>query len=325
QVTSGGVPVADADVSVWTATGNATDVQADANGDYTAVFAPGSYTLIVDGAGFARNYSTATFAAGPQATNVALTAESAVSASVSLSDGQAVQSVNVLGVLHGDQPFPDFSGHFNTSDFQLGSLDPGVYDFTISVPGYYEASIPDVLIAQGQTVDLGAFQLTPVDLVASATDVAERNDSYNYFFGSFPGMFADGLVGPDATKIVKEYFEGPGVPVPFQMDTVPIQSYTYSPSAAPNPPVIVTDVTDPATTAAFATNPVTKNALQKTLAQIIKGGFAGSTGLEGLPEVQKWLAPYFANGTIPGKLTLDVKQTMTELLLDDWQTVSKFS
>ncbi len=46
QVTAGGVPVADADVSVWSAAGVlVTDVQSDSSGNYTATIPAGSYTL----------------------------------------------------------------------------------------------------------------------------------------------------------------------------------------------------------------------------------------------------------------------------------------
>src|SRR5581483_5038197 len=105
QVTAGGVPVAGAGVAVATSSGLVTAVQTDANGNYSATFAAGSYTVVASAPGLARSYS-----------DVTLAAESAASGSVSLSDGQPIQSIDVLGVLHGNEPLSDFSDSFTTAN-----------------------------------------------------------------------------------------------------------------------------------------------------------------------------------------------------------------
>ena len=121
QVTGLGVPVPDADVTVTSGSGLVTTVQSDTNGNYTATFPPGSYTLVVSAPGLAPGYINATLAAGPQALNVALAAESAVSGSVSLTDGQPIESIDVFGVLEGNEPLPDFSATSTIADFLLDS------------------------------------------------------------------------------------------------------------------------------------------------------------------------------------------------------------
>ena len=129
RVTGGGVSVAGASVTVWTATGLVADVETDANGNYVATFVPGTYTLEVDAQGLARSYSNVTLAAGPQSLNIALAPESAVNGNVSLSDGQPIQSIDVLAVLQGSKPNPYFGATFTSGDFLLDSLSQA---FTIS-------------------------------------------------------------------------------------------------------------------------------------------------------------------------------------------------
>jgi hypothetical protein len=317
QVTGGGFPVAGADVSVWSATGVVTDVQTNASGNYAASFPPGTYTLIVSAPGLARSYSSVTLAAGPQGLHVALAAESAVSGMVSLSDGQAIKSIDVLGVLHGNQPLPYFSATFTRADFLFDSLAAGVYDFCISAPGYNPVSIPNVQIGQGQTVNLGAVQLAPVDPVASAIDVGLRNTWFYAIASTFLNEFH---CGSDAARIISEYFTGPGVASPFRVlgmvtDSNYLPGSNYSYSTVPNDHVTIQDQTD---VKSFRDNSSTKDALETTLLLI-------DIGLEDLPEVQSWLRPFKNNGTIPPPLDMDVPTVMDELSLSQWQDVEEGS
>jgi hypothetical protein len=313
RITAGGVPVAGADFEVWTATGIVTDVQSEAKGSYSAIFAPGSYTVIVDADGFARDYSDVTFSAGSQSLNFALASESAASGTVSLSDGQAIQSVDVVGVLQGNEPLPYFSESFTTANFLLDSLAPGVYDFDISAPNYSSVSIPDVQIGQGQTVDLGVVQLSPIDPVASAIDLALKNTWSVSLLGYLNTYGAGTSATNSARQVVGEYLFGQGVASPFQ---TAFPNYTpgtsYTDSTNPNPLVNITDPTD---VDSFQSSPTTKNALQQTLNQII------NNGLQNLKAVTEWLKPYTTNGTIPPNLTLPLIPVMDALGLASWQLV----
>ncbi len=162
--------------------------------------------------GLARNYSNVTLAAGPQAINVALGAESAVSGSVSLSDGQAIQSiVCILAVLQGNEPIPYFSGAITSTDFVLGSLPPGTYDFSIVSPDYTPALISNVQIGQGQTVNLGTVQLERPKDSQVTWRVLEPVIAYR----GVTGNFADLKVNPVLVSRPmhrNEYFKGIGVP-----------------------------------------------------------------------------------------------------------------
>ena len=313
QVTAGGIPVAGAYVSVWTATAMVADVQTDANGNYVATFVPGTYTLEVDAQGLARSYSDVALAAGPQALNIALAPESAVSGDVSLSDGQTTTSIEVVAILQGSEPNPYFGVTLTSGDFLLGSLPPGVYEFSISASGYNPTTISDVPIGQGQTVNLGAIELTPVDPVASEVMAAQRNFA-EFVVSRF--FVADGAISgaTGLQQIFQEYFAGPAVAKPFQvLGLIPLQDYIYDNSTALNPTVSLTDDVD---INGFKNNPTTMSALQETLKQII------NSGLQNVPMVQAWLAPFEANGTIPAPLTLSVAQTMQYLNLGGWQYVN---
>ena len=82
QVTAGGVPVAGANVSVWTATGTRDRCPNRRERELCRHLPRREATrLIVDAAGLARSYSNVTLAAGPQAINIAFLPESAVSGS----------------------------------------------------------------------------------------------------------------------------------------------------------------------------------------------------------------------------------------------------
>jgi hypothetical protein len=326
QVTAGGAPVADADVSVWSASGTPiTDIQTDANGNYAANFVPGTYTLIVSAQGLSRSYSDVTLAAGPQAINIALSADSAVSGTVTLSDGQSIQSVGlgVLGVLDGTEPDPYFAGSFSSGTFLLDSLTPGVYDFSISAPGYNAVTISGVQVVQGQTVNLGAVQLTPVDDVAIAAQVAMRNTYLTGVLALFNGAGA----GPYALQIYSYYFTGPGVAKPFQTPTLlPVQDTTYTPSTAANPSVTINSENDPTDTNAFLYHPTTTEALTSTLKLITAALDNG--GYQQVPKVAAWLQPFATNGTYPVSpemLRVPVATVMEALNLGEYQDVVKGS
>ena len=125
QVAANGLPVADADVSVWSASGDlVTTFQTDANGDYVANFLAGTYTMIVGADGFARSYSTATLASGHQTLNFSLMPESAVSGSVSLSDGQSIQNeqIYIFALLEENDADPYISVAITVRGLPVGLL-----------------------------------------------------------------------------------------------------------------------------------------------------------------------------------------------------------
>ena len=322
QVTGGGAPVADADVSVWSASGALiTDVHTDANGNYAATFVPGTYTLVVSAQGLARSYSNVTLAAGPQALNIALSADSAVSGSVSLSDGQSIQSVGlgVLGVLDGTQLDPYFAGTFSSGNFLLDSLTPGVYDFSISAPGYNPVTISGVQVVQGRTVNLGAVQLTPVDDVANAIQVGLRNT----YLDTLALLFTGAGAGPLALRIYGYYFTGPGVAQPFQvLGNLPLQDTNYTRSTAANPSVAINSQNDPTDTNYFLDHPTTTQALTATLQQITNA--LNNGGYQNVPDVATWLQPFATNGTYPPSpvtITVPVATVMAALNLGSYQNV----
>jgi hypothetical protein len=322
QVTGGGAPVADADVSVWSASGALiTGVHTDANGNYAATFVPGTYTLVVSAQALARSYSNVTLAAGPQALNIALSADSAVSGSVSLSDGQSIQSVGlgVLGVLDGTQPDPYFAGTFSSGTFLLDSLTPGVYDFSISAPGYNPVTISGVQVVQGRTVNLGAVQLTPVDDVANANQVGLRNT----YLDTLALLFTGAGAGPLALQIYGYYFTGPGVAQPFQvLGNVPVQDTNYTRSTAANPSVAINSQNDSTDTNYFLDHPTTTQALTATLQQITNA--LNNGGYQNVPDVATWLQPFATNGTYPPNpvtITVPVAKVMAALNLGSYQNV----
>ena len=101
--------------------------------------------------------------------------------------------------------------------------------------------VSDVQIGQGQTVNLGTIDLTPVDDKVSSLQVTDRNWDY-VFLGLL--FIADGAnSGATGLKtIFQEYIAGPAVAQPFQvLGTIDVKNYTYTRSTASNPTVPLTD------------------------------------------------------------------------------------
>jgi len=335
QVTAGGVPVANADISVLSTAGViVTSFQSDANGNYVTNFPAGSYTIIVDAEGFARNYASVTLANGLQALNLSLVPESAISGSVSLSDGNSIQDeqICIIGLLEGNDSDPYFSNAITGANFLLGSLPPGTYDFSIVSPNYTPFLISNVQIAAGQTVNLGTILLTPEDSEVYGMDLSYLYYAYIGVTGMFANWQTTGKSGPQASDIVQEYFTGVGAPTQYtDMSTGSIlytnqiatwnprsinvnDLYEYSISSRENPSYPINNSTD---VGYFQTDPTTAKALQATLAMII------NSGLKNLPEVQAWVNAYEMSGTIPHPLSIDVQDAMTRLGLAGWQDVTK--
>jgi len=281
-----GAPVAGASVFILSGAGPVDVGTTDADGDYSLAFVPGSYTLMVAAPDLARFYSDVTFAPGPAELNVTLAGESAVTGTVSLSDGQAVQNLTAIGVLQGSEPYPYFSATFTSGEFRLGSLAPGVYDFTFSVPGYNDVTLSGVQVGQGQTVDLGAIQLSPPDPPDSTLDWLKTEAMKWIQIWSTahnPGL--------DAQKIFNLYFN----------------------STAPNPAntVIITDQDD---VDAFRYSPTTFNAFLETLNQI--GDQIGT-----LPEVYEAIQNLQCGTTTT--LQWPVTTLMPKLGLGGWMWVTQ--
>ena len=279
-----GAPVADASVFIFSG-GQFVDVATtDTSGDYSDTCAAGSYTLMIAAPGLARVYSNVTLAAGFSVLNFALANESAATGTVTLSDGQPVQNLEVIAVLHGSEPFPYFADTFTSGDFSLGALAPGVYDVTVFSPGYNADTISGVSIGPGQTLDLGAIQLEPPDPVNPALqglkDAAEAIIS---------GMFSGS--GKDGQAIYNEYFNGTG----------------------PNQGL---QITDPKDVQQFIDNPQTTNALENTLAQIVQR-------IQNLPEVQQAIQNLQNCNAPKATLKFYVTQLMPALGLGNWMNVTQ--
>jgi hypothetical protein len=301
QVTSAatGAPLPGASVCVMSGSGTnfviVASINTDSNGDYSLAFVPGAYTLIVEGvSGVARMDSAVTLAAGPTRLDFALIAESAVTGVVSLSDGNTVQSVSVLATLEGNEPDPYFSDVFTTANFTLGSLMAGTYDILISTPGYSVATINAVTIGQGQTVNLGAIELTPVDpfwlTPVKAADYAALGALFSQF-------------GSDAKTIYHEYFNGSS------------SSFVPGTLSVANAPVTISDSQD---VNSFKNSPTTANALQATLQQI-------EDNITSLPEVQDAINSFQNCDDDPYEDTFDVEELMSDTGLSAWQTVTNAS
>jgi uncharacterized repeat protein (TIGR01451 family) len=310
---STGAPVAGASVIVLSPDKTVVIGQTDAAGDYRVTFVPGAYTLMIGGAsGLARTYSDVTLPAGPVRLDFALSGESAATGAVSLSDGQTVQNLEVVAVLHGNEPFPFFPGTFTTSTFQLGSLVPGVYDFTISAPGYNSVTMSDIPIGQGQTVDLGTIQLTPPAATESnplraAVEMAIAPMVQNFQLGSPPAN------GPNELKAAAEIVIGQMFQK-FGSDAHTIYEEYFDPHI-PNPEVTIQDAQD---VAAFRDDPQTTIALETTLKVI-------EEGITNLPEVQAAINDFQNCDSQTYTHTFDVAELLPELGLEGWLNVTKDS
>ncbi len=270
QVTSAatGLPVAGAVVAVMAGNGLEAVATTNANGDYSTVFPPGSYAFVVDAPGLAREYSAdAPFAAGLTTLNFALAPESAATGTVKLTDGQAVPSIDVLATLDGTEPLPYFYGAFTGPTFDLGSLAPGVYSFTVSVPNYVPVTVDNVAVGPGATVNLNLIQLTPEDPVISNALVAAKD----YLQAAVTAFFALRHPGSSAQLALDEYFNGPGVGTL----TGGLGVSTLTPSQTTNPVVYLTG----SDLQSLQNSATTQNALQQTI------NFIG-TKIKDAPQVQ---------------------------------------
>lgn len=291
-----GAPIAGALVLVTAGTDTiVATLTTDAAGGYRTALVPGSYTLVVVAPGLARSYADATFAPGPARLNVALAAESAVTGSVSLSDGQPVTEVRVIAALHGDQPVPFLAHTFDTATFRLGMLPAGVYDILVFVPGYDPVTLNDVTVGPGQTTPLGALVLTPPDPVAPILLALK-----GYSQLTLQGIFRL-LGGSDSLDILNLYFNGPGA-----------TNDPVADSSVPNPAVFITDPKD---VGLFRDAPQTRNALQVTLREIAQR-------ITNLPEVQQAIAQLKDCDAGAQTIPLNVRDVMSRLGLGGFMDVN---
>jgi len=314
QVTAAatGAAVAGATVFVMSGSGMVNDVSTDASGNYAIAFTPGSYTLVVAAPGLARNYTNVTLAAGVTPLNFSLAPEGEATGTVSLSDGNAVQSVAVFAVLQGNGPLPYFTATSTSANFLLDSMAPGVYDISIAVPNYGPVTIANVQIGQGQTVNLGSVSLSPVDPIAPVGLLALKLAAYD----GVALVLAKAGAGASAWQVFQEYFNGQGTATT-TASNVP-GAYSYTPSTVPNSPVTITG----SDLAAFQNSSVTHNALQMTLEKI-----ASAIQSDPPSDLQPILAALKKAGCDAQAVekTWNVEELMPELELGNWMFVSMAS
>ena len=141
-------------------------------------------------------------------------AEATASGTVSLSDGQSIQSLDVVGVLQGNAAVPRFLRRvLDRGAFLLGSLAPGVYRFldrpSRLQPGH-DQQRPDRTGPDGRPRH--STSLTPLDPVANNFDVLDRELLVSILSWRNRVLNLMTGIGTDAEQIAKEYFTGPGVP-----------------------------------------------------------------------------------------------------------------
>jgi hypothetical protein len=318
QVTAAatGAPAAGATVIVTSNGGVVNQISTDASGNYALAVPPGSYSLVVAGQNLARSDFTTTLAAGVSTQNFSLEPEATVSGTVSLSDGQPVTSVVVLAVLQGNEAMPDFAQPFTSANFTLGSLPAGVYDISVTVPGYTPVTLNNVSVGEAQSVQLGTFQLSPIDDRASVAvgDLYAADEALVY------GMFASKGAGASAMQVLQEYFSGPGVAT-INSIIPPIITYTPQPKfpdGPTNPPVTLygKDLFS------LANSATTDNALQQTLSEIADRlyGPLGSNDLQ-MKAARAKLANESCNAPAI-ELQWPVSDLMPELGLGNWMNVT---
>jgi hypothetical protein len=290
-----GAPIAGASVLIMAGlnqmVGSATT---DVSGVYECVVAPGNYTVIAASPGLSRADLPVTLSAGPTRFDVALAADTAVTGTVSPTDGQTVQNLSVVASLHGD-PLPFFTNTYTNASFLLDSLAPGVYDFDIFAPGYNAAILTNVTIAAGQTVDLGTVTLTPPDPDDPALAAQKAADQALI---DFYGQQHD--FGPQFQQIVDQYFNGLGT-----------SKDPFNPSGQANPSVQLTGK-DAET---FQNAPQTAQALEATLAVI-------GQNIQNYPAVQEAMQKLQNCYSQPITIALAVPGLMANLGLSQWQKVT---
>jgi hypothetical protein len=221
-VTAGatGAPVADAAIVLFAGNDVIVTGSSNAAGQYVfPTLRPGTYTAMVVAENLARAWVEVTIADEPQRVDLALVSESAATGTMTLSDKQPVHELGVIALRQGGEPFSFFADVYETGKFRLGLLAEGVYDFEVVHPGYNSVVIENVVVLQGETVDLGLINLATTGTLASiissalpaASPALPGPISLAMYLTAKLLLVANAHATHDAgtLRVVERYFDGP--------------------------------------------------------------------------------------------------------------------
>ena len=224
QVTAAvtGAPVAGATVEAVGSAGTDYDAQTDSNGFYTVTgLADDTYTLVVAANGLAEAEITGlnVTAAMPATQNVALSPQATITGTLNLASGGPTGGVPFVEAVPtgSTDPYQDYYGTFQGTQFTVPNLPPGTYALTVSENGYVAQNPAAVTVTAGGTQAVGTLTLAPA---ASVT-------------GTVVQM---GTTTPDAYDVVfaSAARPSPGPPLPTPMATLRLMAFhqdrTHSPS-----------------------------------------------------------------------------------------------
>ena len=137
---------------------------------------PGIYDLVVNAAGYGlADVLGVDVTAGNALESLTLSPASSLTGTISLaSGGPSETTLQVTAALAGStDPNQTFTTSSTSSTFNLTGLGAGTYAVTLALPGYITQTVSGVVVAAGQSVDLGNITLDPaseIDGTVTSTD-----------------------------------------------------------------------------------------------------------------------------------------------------------
>ena len=159
------------------ATNQTFDVTTNSNGSYSlSGLPPGIYDLVVNAAGYGRaDVLGVDVTAGNALESLTLSPASSLTGTISLaSGGPSETTLQVTAAIAGSTDANQtFTTDSTSSTFNLTGLGAGTYAVTLALPGYITQTVSGVVVAAGQSVDLGNITLDPaceIDGTVTSTD-----------------------------------------------------------------------------------------------------------------------------------------------------------